>query len=58
LTDNKGKKANFKNTIIIMTSNIGQEEFMKRAQKIGFDTSESEEEKVLEDYKKAALNIK
>jgi len=27
LTDNKGRKINFKNTIIIMTSNIGQDEF-------------------------------
>jgi hypothetical protein len=41
-----------------MTSNIGQEEFMKRAQKIGFDTSESEEEKMLQDYRKVAENIK
>ncbi|NCO32006.1 AAA domain-containing protein [bacterium] len=31
LTDNRGKKVNFKNTIIVMTSNIGQEEFTKKA---------------------------
>jgi ATP-dependent Clp protease ATP-binding subunit ClpA len=36
LTDNKGTKINFKNTIIIMTSNIGQDEFTKKAQSIGF----------------------
>ncbi|MDD2907211.1 MAG: ATP-dependent Clp protease ATP-binding subunit [Candidatus Gracilibacteria bacterium] len=58
LTDNKGKKVNFKNTIIVMTSNIGQEEFTKKAATIGFDIKENEEIKVIEDYKKAAENIK
>lgn len=58
LTDNKGTKVNFKNTIIIMTSNIGQEEFTKKAQTIGFDIEESQEDKILEDYSKAASNIK
>jgi len=36
LTDASGKTANFKNTIIIMTSNIGSDSFNKKA-KIGFD---------------------
>ncbi|MBB1564423.1 ATP-dependent Clp protease ATP-binding subunit [Candidatus Gracilibacteria bacterium] len=58
LTDNKGKKVNFKNTIIIMTSNIGQEEFTKKAAKIGFDVTDDEEEKIIDDYKKAADKIK
>ncbi|MCD5385219.1 ATP-dependent Clp protease ATP-binding subunit [Candidatus Gracilibacteria bacterium] len=58
LTDNKGKKINFKNTVIIMTSNIGQEEFSEKAESIGFDVLESEEENILEDYEKAANNIK
>jgi ATP-dependent Clp protease ATP-binding subunit ClpB len=35
LTDGKGRKVNFKNTIIILTSNIGAE-FMDRAANIGF----------------------
>ncbi|MCV3753439.1 AAA family ATPase [Mycoplasma enhydrae] len=30
LSDSKGRKINFKNTIIIMTSNIGSEEMMKK----------------------------
>lgn len=30
LTDNKGRKINFKNTIIIMTSNVGSEQIMKQ----------------------------
>ena len=58
ISDNKWKKINFKNTIIIMTSNIWQEEFTNKAAKIGFNTSETEEEQVLEDYKKASENIK
>jgi len=58
LTDNRGKKVNFKNTIIIMTSNIGQEEFSEKAESIWFDVKDSEEENILEDYAKAAENIK
>ncbi|MDD2870670.1 MAG: ATP-dependent Clp protease ATP-binding subunit [Candidatus Gracilibacteria bacterium] len=58
LTDNKGKKVNFKNTIIVMTSNIGQEEFTNKAGKIGFDIDENEENKILNDYIKAGENIK
>ncbi len=33
-----------------MTSNIGSEEFNTEAQKIGFNVSEAEEEKILSDY--------
>ncbi|MBI5621735.1 ATP-dependent Clp protease ATP-binding subunit [Candidatus Falkowbacteria bacterium] len=36
LTDATGKKINFKNTIIIMTSNVGLKDFVT-AKKIGFD---------------------
>ncbi|MDP2091231.1 MAG: ATP-dependent Clp protease ATP-binding subunit [Candidatus Gracilibacteria bacterium] len=58
LTDNKGKKVNFKNSIIVMTSNIGQEEFTNKAGKIGFDIEENEENKILSDYEKAGEKIK
>jgi len=58
LTDNKWKKVNFKNTIIVMTSNIWQEEFTEKAEKIGFDVKDKEENKILNDYAKAAQNIK
>ena len=58
LTDNKGRKINFKNTIIIMTSNIGQEEFSSKAAQIGFGLSESEEDKIMNDYEKAKEIIK
>ena len=57
LTDNKWRKINFKNTIIIMTSNIGQDEFASKAAQIGFDTVESEEDKIMKDYDKAKTNI-
>ncbi|MFC1756582.1 ATP-dependent Clp protease ATP-binding subunit [Patescibacteria group bacterium] len=37
LTDSKGRHVNFKNTILIMTSNVGSE-FAKKISKIGFST--------------------
>jgi len=58
LTDNKWRQINFKNTIIIMTSNIGQEEFWAKAAQIGFNITESEEDKILKDYEKAKETIK
>ena len=39
LTDSKGRVVNFKNTVIIMTSNIGSEQFSKM-QSIGFNNGE------------------
>lgn len=36
LTDAQGKKVNFKNTIVIMTSNLGMQELSQQAAKIGF----------------------
>lgn len=58
LTDNKWRKINFKNTIIIMTSNIWQEEFNREANKIWFDLWEKEEKNKLEDFKKVEEAIK
>ncbi len=48
LTDSKGRTINFKNTIIIMTSNIGNDVIRDYAP-IGF-TSEKQKEKKIEDY--------
>jgi ATP-dependent Clp protease ATP-binding subunit ClpB len=42
LTDAKGRMVNFKNTIILLTSNLGGE-FISRLQHIGFATSGDEE---------------
>ncbi|HKZ39056.1 MAG TPA: AAA family ATPase, partial [Chryseolinea sp.] len=51
LTDNKGRVANFKNTIIIMTTNIGshliQENFEKITEENYFDVLENTQEEVL-----------
>lgn len=57
LTDNKWRKVNFKNTIIIMTSNIWQEEFNAEAKKIWFDMDKSDETEE-KDYKKISEKIK
>lgn len=58
LTDSKWRVINFRNTIIIMTSNIGHEEFAEKAAKIGFEIEKKEETKASEDFEKAAQNIK
>ena len=36
LTDSHGRKINFRNTVIILTSNIGTQDFTKQAQRLGF----------------------
>jgi len=58
ITDNKWKQINFKNSIIIMTSNIGSEEFNEKAASIWFDVSEDKEEQILKDYSKQKEKIK
>ena len=50
VTDGKGRSINFKNTIVIMTSNIGSEEFNDKAVQIGFSVTEKEESKIIADY--------
>ncbi|MBF0981827.1 ATP-dependent Clp protease ATP-binding subunit, partial [Candidatus Gracilibacteria bacterium] len=57
LKDSKGRRVDFKNTIIIMTSNIGTEEFSKKKSSIGFDTGSSQdmENKLHEDIKTRVL---
>lgn len=42
LTDGKGRKVDFKNTIIVMTSNIGARKLTESAASIGFNLSHSE----------------
>lgn len=44
LTDGSGRKVNFKNTIIIMTSNTGLKEVQDFGVKIGFNASESSDD--------------
>lgn len=59
LTDAKGRKVNFKNTIIIMTSNIGAEKLTEKASSMGFDLKVEElkeAEKNYEAMKEDTLN--
>ena len=43
LKDSKGRWIDFKNTIVVMTSNIGTEEFSKKKTTIWFDTGDKKE---------------
>ena len=57
LTDSRGKKVDFRNTIIVMTSNIGAE-VIRRQGSIGFDligTDESAENASYEDMRKKLM---
>ncbi len=57
LTDAQGKQVDFRNTIIVMTSNIGAEKLTKQAAKIGFKLEENAqaEEKAYEEKRKEVL---
>ncbi len=50
LTDNKGRKVDFKNTLIVLTSNIGAEVLTNSAIKIGFNMQSSQADKAKEDF--------
>ncbi|GKX68762.1 ATP-dependent Clp protease ATP-binding subunit [Inconstantimicrobium mannanitabidum] len=53
LTDGKGKTVNFKNTIVIMTSNVGAHT-IKKQRSMGFAVSESESDS---EYEKMKENV-
>lgn len=53
LTDNKGRIANFKNTIIIMTSNIGSEIIREKFSQI----EDGNEEEIISDTKDTLFNV-
>ncbi len=53
LTDNKGRLVNFKNTIIIMTSNLGSSLIRENFEKI----TDATREKVVEDTKEQVLEL-
>ncbi|MBA4336732.1 ATP-dependent Clp protease ATP-binding subunit ClpC [bacterium] len=57
LTDSKGRKVDFKNTIIILTSNIGATRLTKKAVPIGFSTEKNALDQAEEDYKKTKDEI-
>lgn len=54
LTDGKGRTVNFKNTIVIMTSNVGSEH-IKRMHSLGFITTEKENTQGLKEKLMEAL---
>ena len=53
LTDGKGRKISFKNTIIIMTSNIGAERLTNKAAAIGFEINKDQLKKEEEAFEQA-----
>ncbi|MFA6992447.1 MAG: ATP-dependent Clp protease ATP-binding subunit [Candidatus Gracilibacteria bacterium] len=57
LTDAKGLKVDFKNTIIIMTSNIGAKKLTEKAAPIGFSTSTDEMDRAAEDFESMKTEI-
>ena len=50
LTDGKGRKVDFKNTIIVLTSNIGAEKLTEKAGPIGFNIKNDELKQAAKDY--------
>jgi ATP-dependent Clp protease ATP-binding subunit ClpC len=57
LTDAKGLKVDFKNTIIIMTSNIGAKKLTEKAAPIGFLTATDDMDKASEDFESMKTEI-
>jgi ATP-dependent Clp protease ATP-binding subunit ClpB len=60
LTDGKGRVVNFKNTVIIMTSNIGSDlilDFGKKRGEIGFSNGEEDEEATPETVKSRVMEM-
>jgi ATP-dependent Clp protease ATP-binding subunit ClpB len=55
LTDNKGRTVNFKNTIIIMTSNLGSDYIRERSAKIG--TTDASRQEWLDETRKQLLEM-
>ena len=53
LTDNKGRLVNFKNTIIIMTSNLGSDIIREKFEKLTLENHDQ----VIEDAKNTVLNM-
>ena len=56
LTDSHGRVVSFKNTIVIMTSNIGAQEIGKMRAPLGFGTSSSREEAKYENMKERQMD--
>jgi ATP-dependent Clp protease ATP-binding subunit ClpB len=57
LTDNKGRVADFKNTIIIMTSNIGSHLIQENYEQLGASTSPGDHERIFEKTQDEVLEL-
>lgn len=57
LTDNKGRVVNFKNTIIIMTSNLGSGYIQSQFEKLTPETGAQAREALIEETKKEVLSM-
>ena len=57
LTDNKGRVVNFKNTIIIMTSNIASDVILENFSELGMLNTEEERKMLLDDTKKEIFGM-
>lgn len=58
LTDSLGKVIDFKNTVIILTSNVGVKESVQFGKTMGFKTSVADEEKLVNDILNSAMKKK
>lgn len=57
LTDNKGRVVNFKNTIIIMTSNLGSAYIQSQFEKLNENSSAQAREALIEETQKEVINM-
>ncbi|MBX4191515.1 MAG: ATP-dependent Clp protease ATP-binding subunit [Candidatus Doudnabacteria bacterium] len=57
LTDASGKKVNFRNTVIIMTSNIGMSDLTRQANSIGFSRDSDERKTAESEYDRVKENV-
>ena len=59
LTDSQGRRVDFRNTIIVMTSNVGAKNIMAQGQRLGFaageDDAEKKEEQSFEAVREAVM---
>lgn len=58
LTDGKGTTVSFRNTIIILTSNIGADRFQLNANSLGFSASKKEIEQSAEEFQSISDDVK
>ena len=57
LTDNKGRVVNFKNTIIILTSNLGSSYIQSQFEKLNANSSPSAREALIDETKNEVMNM-